>query len=734
MARTESAILELLAKKPDGLEFTEIFQELDGGDGLLSQRGVRNLLNQMVKDGTLVKLKKRRRKGRGAPPNLYIRPDTLPRQLNIFDNIPGVDAEKSRVVSRTEIDKEELTPAERERQQTAKALLQRLDSNESKTEDKSSSVMERIAISHLQSENYAKAIIEIAPQLAEKNPVDTIAEMASWVVKDLNRLGEEIQRELTVGNVEKVKKLTARLDERLIWTRSYFQRFWRLDRSLDEIPGILDLPSQARNFYRDGQRARLNEQAAREKLQKRILGEKFVEELALSTNKHKAVAGTDASVADIWLAHSQGSFIPPDPVVLTSSAAAMVVTGENASKQEYHDFDIFPDRLKEYEDYNAAVNGLLLSPELMRPLGASDFKHSRMAAMELRQYEEDVRICMRKIDWRFAGNISGERPPKPTIIFRDGRVFPIVHRLNFYEADSLYGQIVRNQIERFADAIHNTMSSPTGQIIYGSAVKNPELSWLAPIVFWYLHTHQSETGAKVDADDVYKSPFADTAISHLLFLGVAKNRKNFAGDRLFVISPVVRRFSDIAFVDTSLPVAISENEQLRLVEEANIDDWREYISQRLEKKRENYEENILELSDYEPFLYSCAKAGVLMCYAAPTVAYESMVSGKSGGAGHFLIPRLEVSINLERDRTPDRKNLDKMLSWLVAENWMRDAQHTQSGFQGTDTSSNFPILIPEVTFLAHEAATFARDKLSEEIQDEIRALIAELRQRMEKRN
>ena len=732
MARTESAILELLAKKPDGLEFAEIYQELDGGDGLLSQRGVRNLLNQMVKDGTLVKLKKRRTKGRGAPPNLYIRPDTLPRQLNIFDNIPGVDPEKSRVVSRTEIDKEELTRDERKRQETAKMLLKGLDSNESKAEDKDPSALERIATSHLQAENYAKAIIAIAPQFAEENPVDVIVKMAAWVVNDLNKLAEEIQRELTVGNTEKVNKLTARLNERLIWTRNYFQRFWRFDRSLDDLPGILDLPRQAKHFYRDGQRACLDEDAARSKLRDRILNEKFINELPLPTNKHKAVAGTDASVSDIWLVHSPGSFIPPDPIVLTSSAAAMVVTTEDTTKQEYNDFDIFPDQLKEYEDYNAAVNGLLLSPELMRPLGASDFKHSRMAAMELRQYEEDVRVCMRKVDWRYAGNRAGDRPPKPTIIFRDGRVFPIVHRLNFYEADSLYGQIVRNQIERFADAILNTMSSPTGQIIYGSAVKNPELSWLAPIAFWYLHVRQSETGVKVDADDVYKSPFADTAISHLLFLGVAKDRKHFASDRLFVISPVVRRFSDIALVETSLPAAISESDRLRLVEEGNIDDWREYISQRLDKKRENLEENILELDDYEPFLYSCAKAGVLMCYAAPTVAYESIVSGV--GAGHFLIPRLEVAINVEGNQTPQRKNLEQMLSWLVAENWFRDGQHTQSGFQRTDTSSNFPILIPEVTYLAHEAATFARDKLSEEIQDEIRALIAELRKRVERRN
>lgn len=737
MARAEEIltqnILELLAQQPEGLEVEEIVERLGAGDGLVSPRGVRNLLNRLAKEKKLIK-RKRQGKGQGKPPYAYFHPDTVLQQLNLFDEIPGV-SNKSRFIPRSEIEKEELDPKELERQQIAPLLLKELDPKKRKGEDKARSVLERIASTHLRAEAYARAIVEIASKLANENPVDLVVRMARWMVEDLNQLGDEIERKWHSQEIEEVKKLTARLDERLIWARSYFQRFWRLDRSVDEIQGILDLPGQPKHFFRDGKRAHLDEEAAREKLLHRILGDKLIEERVPPTNQHKAAAGTDATVADIFLTHTPGSFIPPDPVVVTTSAAAMIVHADNASRQEYQDFDIFPDKLREYEEYNAAVNGLVLSPELMRPIGTGDFKHSRMAAMELRQYGEDFRISTRDAKWRPLGDVPklGIKP-RPTLIFRNGRVFPIVHRLNFYENDSLYGQIVRNQIEKFADVIHNTLSSPMGEIVYGAAVKNPELSWLAPLVFWYLHNEkvQVEGRVVVDADDVYKAPFADTAVSHLLFLGVAKQSGNFAQERLFVTCRVLRRFSDIAFVDTSLPVVILENSQLRVVDEDNIDDWNTFISQRIAKKEENYQENILDESDYAPFIYICHKVGVLMCYAAPASAYELIASGESGGAGHFLIPRLEVAINLKHQPDSYQQNLDKMLSWLAAGHWELDRGHTQSGFDTGDAQNSFPILVPDVTLHAHEAATFARDKLSEEVEDEIRSLIAELRRRIGK--
>jgi hypothetical protein len=49
------------------------------------------------------------------------------------------------------------------------------------------------------------------------------------------------------------KKMAVKLDSQLGWAKRYFQEFWKLYDRVDELPGILELPSQAKHFrlYRD---------------------------------------------------------------------------------------------------------------------------------------------------------------------------------------------------------------------------------------------------------------------------------------------------------------------------------------------------------------------------------------------------------------------------------------------------------------------------------------------------
>ncbi|BDI17135.1 hypothetical protein ANSO36C_29370 [Nostoc cf. commune SO-36] len=708
-------ILDLLLKQPEGLEVDEIINHLQAKDSDISPRGVRNLLNQLVKGEKLIK-RKRQGQGRGKPPYAYFNLKTVSQYVNPFQDIPGVDSAKSHFVAKTEIEKEQINPQERERQKQWRTVL------------------ERIAANNLLADTYAKVIIDYASEIAIQNPVELVVNMAHWVVNDLNQLGEEIECKLQKSETVEAQVLVRRLDERLTWARNNLQKFWRLDRSRDEIEGILDLPSQAKNFFRDGIRAQFNEKAARDRLKNRIIGDRLIDETTPPVNQHKAAVGTDASIAKIFLNHTSGSFIPPDPVIVTTSAAAMVVDDNNPTKQEYLDFDISPDGLQEYEEYNAAAKGLVLSPNLMRTLGTDTFKRAQTAALELRQYHQDYRVATRTTEWRPMGNLPDlEINPKVTLIFRDGRVFPVVHRINFYEADGLYGDIVRNQIAEFAGVIHNTLLNPLGEIVYGSAVKNPELSWLSPLVFWYLYNRKIQEQGKfiVNADDVYKAPFVDTSVSHLLFLGLANHSSEFNKQKHFISCRVLRRFSDIAFVDDILPIIISKDEQPEPLNENDIEDWQTFIAQRLARKKANGEENRLEEDDYTPFIYICQKVGVLMCYAAPTSAYEIIVNGDSGGSGHFLIPRLEVAINLEKQNLQTyQKTLDKMLSWLAAGRWERDHGHTQTGFDEGETESRYPVLVPDVTLYADEAAKFARNKLSDEVEEKVRNLIADLKKHL----
>ncbi len=742
MAKTEERltqeILNMLAKEAQGLEVNEIIQRLVAEDELLSPRGVRNFINRLEQEGKLIK-RKRWGKKPGSPPYVYFHPDTVPHQLNFFSELLGVSGGYQ---TRTEIERQTIEGDELHRLAEARSVINRL--NQPKP------VLHTIAEEHLESDNYAKAIIKVAPKLATENPVDLLIKMAKWMVENLNRLGEQATQAERRRDREQAAEILNELKLRLQWVRDYFQRLWRLHPTPPggaEEEEILYLPAQAKYFLprdgRPGDRARLVQERARTHLEQRVRGNKVIDIITAQAEVYKAVVGTDASVADLMLEHAQGSFIPPDPVVVTVAAAALKTREKLDDPQnpiDYQDFDIFPDQLKGYADLAAASQGLVISPTLRAYIPEQDIKHTRLAAMDLRQYGEDLQVAMREANWRPFGGSPTDMIPKPRMIIRDGRVFPLVHRIGDYENNSLYGIIVRSEIDKFEKVFHNTVLGSDG-IVYAAAVKNPEMSWLAPLVFWYLHYEQMESHKGklvVDEDQVYRPPFADTAVSHLLFLGLAKEQPELAKGQLFVTFRAFRRFSDIAVLGETMirnvaaETSLDEGPLYRLIRENDLEDWETYIVQRIERKQQETYEGCLDREEYGSFLSLCSKAGVSMCYAAPLSCYIPLMLGDGQGS-HFLIPRLEVAVDMASPGfSQEQRSLDGFLSWLAAGGWALDFAHTQSGFDMGDREQRLPILVPDVVIAAHETVTFARDVLGQEVQDEIRRLIVELRKRMDK--
>ncbi len=443
----------------------------------------------------------------------------------------------------------------------------------------------------------------------------------------------------------------------------------------------------------------------------------------------KAAAGTDSSVADIFLEHARGSFIPPDPVSVMTGAAALVTRAASPPSFTYQDFDIFPDQLREYEDHRAAIDGLVISPLLRHILPEEDFKHSRLAAMDLRQYHEDFRIAVRQAKWRPVGSapVLGVNP-RPSLIIRDGRLLPLVHRLKEFESDGLYGQIVRNEVERFSQVIHQ-LSGPSGEIVYGATVKSPEMSWLAPLVFWYLHVNKSKIDSNLvvpDEEEVYRARFADTAVSHLLFFGLAKRKGTLPSGVSFVTFRAIRRFSDIALEgDESFPLLVPDGDGERRLDEDDTADWEAFLARRVLEHRRRRRENTLDISDYAPFVYLCANVGVAMCYSAPVGHYGPLVAAGTGEGAHFLLPRIEVAV---LTKAPDKGevHLRTLLTWMATGGSEFDHGHTHPAFD-TGREPGLPILVPDVIVAAHEAAMFAPHKMSEDVKEDIRRRIDELR-------
>ncbi len=697
-------VMKLLESEENGLELNEIISRLKL-EQVVSSRTVRNTLNDLVNDESLAR-RKLPSGGRGKPPYVYILSSFLQEQLRSFGDA------KLEIITRSDVELEELDKSERDRRVQGLTAL------------------ETIARGHMEEDSFAKAIIEIAPEIASKGPAQLLSEMAKWVVDDINQLASELMRlRQKSTDAAQIDNLAGRINIRLQMARHYFHDLWSLDTPGKNGKRIMSLPQSADEVLRYARTASINSDDAMQVLSRRVAGDAVIYHWEPDGHVPTSAVGTDASVADIHLHHSAGRFMRPDPVAVMTAAAAQITRQNGSIIGEYQDFDVFPDDLKEYEEHAAATNGLIISPTMRAILPEHDFKHSRMAAMELRQYDEDLRVVLGQARWRPIGELQNLNvsPHGSSLVIRDGRVFPLVHRLRDYEYSGLYGQIVRNQIKRFATVIHHTMSGPEGDIVYGAAVKDPQQSWLAPLVFWFAYISQDEKDQTIQTDDVYKYPFTDTVVSHLLFLGLSNGFNDFPAGHLLVTFRAKRRFSDIAIGTDEMPRIQIEN-GFRPVDIDCEKDWKVFISQRIEDAKKRGRKHILpDLREYNHFIYLCSNVGVSMFYAAPVTAYELLVRERDQGAGHFLLSRLEVSIKVD-DEEHEARGLSGMLGWLASDGWEFDNNHTPTGFGSPDTIG-IPILVPNVVVRAHETVAFAREKVGEEVEDALRQLITELRKR-----
>jgi hypothetical protein len=671
-----------------------------------TEHQVRLIVDRMVKDGQLERRANPERRG------------------TFCFNLPGQGISQPSLfdvqISRDEVEREERSGLD---------LWQR---DEAERERFTASVMEEIARSHALEENYARQVHNVAHFLADEEPVNLILEIARWVVRDLNDLAEKI-RLARSANQSEVQRLTRELGFRRSKTESFFQRLLRLDRPLENISGILDIPTVSQMLK--GRKVRLNEDLANYRLRERTVGDRVIEVVAAPPNSHRAAVGTDASVGDVMVEHARGSFIPPTPATLFVAAGAMRVLDES-HLLNYWDYDLDPRELRRYRDLDAAIEGLLISPHLRREV-ITDFRHLRSAAMELRQYAEEMRIVQRQSKWHpISGVPEILHPPEVTLLVRDGRIFPLVHRLDDYDGasapdDILYGEVVRREIRAFQSVFHNTAGNGRLGATYGGAVKSPEYSWLAMITFWYLHVKQ---GNQDLADAFYRPPLNDQAVTHLLFWGLAEAKPDqvFADSRnLLVTFRLLRRFSDIAFFPHPRPLTDANGKVIRAVNEDDISDWLDYIEQHIDEANQRYGRHqrgvpaLSTIDEYKPFLDLCHRAGVVMFYGAPTRMYRATLNDKA----HFFVPRWELAVDLTNDIDAESNHrVVKLMAWLAEQDGLvADESHAVGGFD--EVAEGLPLFIPNIVMEAHRAVGYGRDRHTTDIQDELQRLVSDIRSR-----
>lgn len=702
------AILKLLEDAgPEGLTLEDLVVRLGEIGKSASERTVRRVLNDLLRgEGNrrdpLLAATTRRRQGPGRPERVYILRRFLPKQLSLWDLVEGVKRAEVKAL-------DDLLPAD-ERERRAAEI---------------ESVLERIAAGQLEDEHLARTILEAAPELADRDPVELLTSMLEGLSRDVDGLAGrflELRSSSAAKAVREAARVLDTLEIRLGRIRRYFGDLWGLG------PPVLTFPSLP-DLYRKGvwPGLRFDREEVARRLRRRVYGDRILRVLdvkALPSTPLRGASGTDASVADITIEHREGSFLPPAEVHVFTAAAALEKAGDGSPV--YTDYDIFPEELKYYDDVRAAEEGLLLAPRLREFFGEEDLRHARYAALSLRQYVEDLRVLREEARWRPRGRKpSLGLPPPVDLIVRDGRLFPTVHRLKDFEADNVYGRLVRNQIKRFNELLDLVRpNGPYGHVAYTGVVKTPEFSWLSPIVFWFLY----ETGRIRDVELVYRAPLPDPLLVHLLFLGLARRHEGSvrSDDKAFCTFGMLRRFSDIALERDQRPPRVKG----RVIDEDDFGDWQTYIRARLAELEERGQTPNSDVEKYRPFLMLCAHAGVLMAYGAPCAVYRPLLA--RGTSGHFLIPRLEAAVHLKEDR--DLAHAGRALALLLA--WLcdparrtLDLDHALPAPAGGAREDGLAPLVPTVVVEAHDAATFARTEMASAVEEEIRRLIRELRSR-----
>lgn len=562
------------------------------------------------------------------------------------------------------------------------------------------------------SERLIEEVQEVAPELADENPVDLFVEMTGWAVDRLNELKEELGELLAAGRTDELRQRRDDYDEFAEWCDHYFRGFWRLTAYDDPGPDLLRIPESKdildkASESEDLPTATYDEAAVRERYEDRVFGEKVVERVEINDDATDAV-GTDASVAEVTLPSRARLGVDTNLEIFAGAAALQ------HEDRRFTDYDFNPTNLRDFRSRQAFRKGLIISRDATPQLGEGEAEHARYAAMDLRQYLESARIIDNEVDWQPHGDTRGELTDYsgPDVMYLDGRVTPLVHQLAQFTAKGMYGELVRREIRQFGKIVdYADADNWHTETVFAGIVKSPAISWFAPLVFWYLETKYKDGIA--DPSRIYRPPIPDVRLPHLLFVGLSEARGEPTEDEIFSTFRILRRFYDHSIPEYDLPPRDADGE---MIDVDSREDWMSYFDRVQARKEETKDIDTIDREKFKTFRFAelCANVGTLMCYAGPPNLYMERTPRRT------RLPRVEVLANPPRDMP---EAMGKTLSIFGKNNYPDDAHAKESYESDVD---DIDLIVPDVIVRSDEVAKEIRDILSTDIRKEIMRLVGAL--------
>lgn len=699
------SIMAVLNRTNGGLAVEEIRDELKKSfDIERGERSLQNELKQMVDDGEL----ERERISNGTPgrPPYYYYLDGGATQ--------PTDAEGENVPDESALgDEDGLVPHDL----TSRGDVALQENDLKSVSGLPDGVYWDIVENQFENSHLVGRIKEAAPEIAELDPVETILDMIEWTVEEINAIGRQLWELHQKGQTGRLRVLRDLYEDLAGWARRFFHEFWQLTPYDRQGPDVLRIPSY-KGFLSAHDEGELDEvkavvqrDRAKEILENRVFGDEFIQLMSVD-EKVVDIVGTDSSVARVSLPN-RSRLTPETGFELFAGAAAL-----DHDERRFTDFDFDPTDLKEYRRRAAFRRGLILSEQATPQLLEGQVRKARFAALDLRQYREANRIIDDEANWRPHGDVSGELGDYagPDIMFLDGRLTPIVHLMPEFASDDIYGELVRREIREFAQLAELARDdSWETDTTFAGVVKQPGISWFAPIVFWYLETQYDGDDVERDQNGVIRNvsqpPVSDVILPHLLFVGLSEANGPPSPDEVYTTFRVLRRFYDNSIRQDDLPPQNLDDE---LIDVDSIDGWMSFF-ERIQARKEEWDRQTIDFEKYQRFGFAsaCANVGSLMCYAGPPNLYRSHQQRAK------RLPRIEVLANPAGD---EPEKIERAVSAFALKNYSDD-EHSLEGFSALD---KIPVVVPRVIVEADKIAKYARDRISDDITHEIQKAVRQL--------
>jgi len=759
--------------------------DIDGVDA--SKRLVREVLEGLVDEGEAEK-KRVDGEGPGRPPFQYLHTSVVAEEDNILDVLRNSESPPP---SETIFDNFEV---ETDGIRTTGDEQEEIEEDEAEAAGFGDDAFTDIAESHLDESTYIDQIKSVAPPLTDENPVNLAAEMAVWCMQWIDEVGREAHAEYTTGNLDRYWRLRRRLEGLLGLADWYFVRLYRLDlltvrnESFDNgTRGFHRLPAPE-DYYQvdeddpdeefptlpfvvdDEQDEEIVEQqraALREHLDERIHGDTVLD--AFEINSVDDAAATDGSVADVRLPNRRNALARETTVQLFSGAAAL-----DRGDRHYTDYDFTPERFRDFRERGAFKEGLMMSPRVFPELSRGQLNKARQAAMDLRQSNENERTARNLADWEPVGESSGADPESgPDVLFADGRVFPLVHQYPDYNNPRIYGELVRNEVKRFVETVQMFDDHYTSvDTDFVGVVKMSMLSFLAPMVFWYLDVERNDEVPTTPADatddldvetaiprDVVSPRLMDAVVANLLFLGLVEDPDEhdvpIDEDHSFVTFRVPRHFWEASVEGRDIPPIHPATDEW--IDTRSQGEWLEYIglraveselhgadavgvdSQAIHEYATGSQHDLADPNDrlavledvfnedpWKWFAAACAQSSVVMTYGAPQAVYINVADLEGLDEPLLMLPRFETAVSRWTSGDGEAA-LKRGLSWF-AENPDLDQQHpfVELGGASQDHDEGLPILVPGVVTDSDDAARMVQRLMGPKAEQKLGEILDEL--------